>query len=347
MKKIEIWGKLPPPIGGVTIYLKRLADRLSKYTNVEVVDFSKIHKEFGVPYARASYSLPKELIHLLFGPPRVIHLNSFNVMLAACFLLLGWRHKYGITIHNQRGVLIKSNVKKIIFSLFLNRCSFIIMNDDNYRTKFSSYFNIKRNNIHILPAFIIPDNSERLGLPEEVRQFRKLHDYLLSANAFMLKREHGIDTYGLDLLIELVKYLRGEGINAGLVFCLPIIGDEDYYLELQRKVKKYNLESHILIINETICNAFEYWEISDLFVRPTNTDMEGISVKEALYVGTNVVASDVCKRPDECFLFANRNQEKLNEVVKNIYDTQKYKMNIKYDSMLDTPKEILKIYQSV
>ena len=102
-----------------------------------------------------------------------------------------------------------------------------------------------------------------------------------------------------------------------------------------------------MIINENICNAFEYWEISDLFIRPTSTDMEGISVKEALYVGTNVVASDVCIRPKECILFKKRDQEDLNNKVKSVYKSGACQKKVIYESLIDTPQEMFKIYQSL
>lgn len=51
--------------------------------------------------------------------------------------------------------------------------------------------------------------------------------------------------------------------------------------------------------------------MSDLFIRPTLTDMEGLSVKEALAFGTPVIASDVCLRPSETFLFPKQDFEML------------------------------------
>lgn len=344
--KIEIWGTLPPPIGGVTIHLKRLFNCISSMGDVYFVDFGKIKKD-AITNVRKSDIYLFEIYRLLFCEKKIIHLHSFSLLLALCFLLVGGKHIYGITIHNQRGIQVRSKLKKYIYSLFLNRCSFIIMNDENYKNKFSSYYCIRHNNIYILPAFIAPLISERKGLPSEVMRFRANHDFVISGNAFQLKKENGIDTYGLDMLIELVNELRLDGIDAGLVFCLPIIGDTDYFSEIQARISDYNLKDHMLIINENICNAFEYWEISDLFIRPTSTDMEGISVKEALYVGTNVVASDVCIRPKECILFENRNQNDLNKKVKDVFISEIYKKRVLYSSMIDTPKEIIKLYQGL
>ncbi len=347
MRNVELWGSYPPPIGGVTIYLKRLLEHLCESVEVQLIDFSGVPKPSKVPNVRACYFLPIEVLRLLFGKSKIIHLNSFSFMMSLCFLLFGWRHKYGITIHNQRGILIKSRLKRIVYSYFLNRCDFIIMNDNNYKEKFARFFKVKEEKIFVLPAFIAPTNMERRGIPVEVLKFREKHSFLISANAFQLKMENGIDTYGLDMLIELIKKLRHDGINAGLLFCLPIIGDKLYYSKIERDIYDYGLNDSVLLYNHNIANAFEFWEISDLFIRPTATDMEGISVKEALYVGTHVVASDVCKRPDECIVFSNRDQKDLYEKVISLYNSQKYKASICYNGIIDTPKEILNIYQKL
>lgn len=69
--------------------------------------------------------------------------------------------------------------------------------------------------------------SEYSGLSDNVLVFREKCDYLISANTFRLVIEDGVDLYGLDLLIELIYDLRKDGINAGLLFCLPEIGNQN------------------------------------------------------------------------------------------------------------------------
>ena len=63
-----------------------------------------------------------------------------------------------------------------------------------------------------------PTQSEYLGLSNEILLFRKQHSFLFSANAYKLRYENGIDIYGFDLLIQLVRSLKEKGINVGLVF---------------------------------------------------------------------------------------------------------------------------------
>ena len=74
--------------------------------------------------------------------------------------------------------------------------AFVVLNDDNYLLKLCSHFHCSRNNFHILPAFLPPTQAEYIGLSEDILFFRKQHSFLLSANAYKLRYENGIDIYG-------------------------------------------------------------------------------------------------------------------------------------------------------
>jgi glycogen(starch) synthase len=48
---------------------------------------------------------------------------------------------------------------------------------------------------------------------------------------------------------------------------------------------------------------------SSVFLRPTTSDGDSISLREALHFNVPVVASDAAPRPDGSILFASRDQE--------------------------------------
>ena len=316
--KIELWGTYPPPIGGVTIHILRLIHSLHK------LDPKIILKDFGGVASEYSYIVPVknkcwEFCRLLFLPTKIIHLHSNNVNAFLLLLLLGWNHRIGLTIHNKNLVKVKSAWKRIVIKWFLQRASFIILNDDGYRRQLIECFHCKEERMHILPAFLPPVEIEYQGLGGDIIGFRNQHDFLVSANAYKLRLEDDVDVYGLDLLIRLVADLKMAGIDVGLIFCLPMIGDSAYYEKCIATIEKQHLQDNILIVQKPLPNGFEVWQLSDLFIRPTSTDIEGISVKEALYCGTPAIASDVCKRPPEAILFKNRNYEDLEEKVLDFY----------------------------
>ena len=79
-------------------------------------------------------------------------------------------------------------------------------------------------------------------------------------------------------------------------------------------IKQYGLQEHIFILT----GQRELWPLMkhvDLFLRPTLSDGASVSVEEALWCGTPVVASDVCMRPQHVILFKTGDEDDLFRVV--------------------------------
>jgi glycosyltransferase involved in cell wall biosynthesis len=343
---VEVLGVYPPPLGGVSIHVKRLIHGLNKHRLVFLMNYGT--KVMECEYIKNVSMLPLLIFSLLWKRKRIVHVHSNSYIIFFLLLLFGTRHKIGVTLHNQRIIKIKSSLKQQVFKFFLRRSDFIILNSEKYSDILVQKYRLSENRLHVLPAFIPPMESEYLGLPKDVLEFREKCDYLISANAFRLVIEDGLDLYGLDLLIELIHDLReDEYINTGLLFCLPEIGNKKYYEELLEKIADYHLEEYVKIVSGVIQNAFEYWKISDVFIRPTTTDIEGISVKEALWVNTPAIASDVCERPAGTLLFENRNYLDLKDKVLKIYKKDKYETIDFRENVPDVVNEILKIYNSL
>ena len=343
---INILGVYPPPLGGVSIHVKRLIHGLNKYRLIFLINYGS--KVKGFEYIENIHSLPFYIFSLLWKRRRIIHVHSNSYVIFLLLLLFGIRHKIGVTLHNQRIARMKSSFKQFVFTSFFHRADFIILNSKKYSDILVQKYRLSENRLHVIHIFIPPMKSESCGLPKGVLEFGKKCNYLISANAFRLVIEDGLDLYGLDLLIELIHDLReDEYINTGLLFCLPEIGNKKYYEELLEKIADYHLEEYVKIVSGVIQNAFEYWKISDVFIRPTTTDIEGISVKEALWVNTPAIASDVCERPAGTLLFENRNYLDLKDKVLKIYKKDKYETIDFRENVPDVVNEILKIYNSL
>lgn len=310
--KIELWGTYPPPFGGVTIHIKRLFAYL------------KEQKEFVCSVANFNGTVddPKEhivkikhpvfvFLKLPFQKRRLIHFHSRQILGWALLRLLGFRHLKIITLHNQILRKLEGNFKRKLATFGLNGFDRILLNDQDYGEFLNSTFKVPKEKMRFVPAFIPPLKSEYRGVPQEILNFRKKKTFVISANAWMLVRIGGKDLYGAATLIDLVKRLKDDGMDVGLVFVLPQIGDEEYFSIIQQKIDQDKLKEEILIFNRPIPNAFEVWGISDLFVRPTMMDIEGISIKESLMMGTPVVASDVCARPVQCHIYPYGDLDKL------------------------------------
>jgi len=122
------------------------------------------------------------------------------------------------------------------------------------------------------------------------------------------------------------------------------VKDKAYFDMILKKIENLNLTGSVLIHNSPLSNAFDVWKQSDLFIRATTTDIEGISIKEAMYFGTRVIATDVVKRPTGIDLYQYGDYKKLCElIVKNLTHTAK----IKYNDLLDGVSKIEEIYHLV
>src|SRR5690606_7512387 len=56
-------------------------------------------------------------------------------------------------------------------------------------------------------------------------------------------------------------------------------------------------------------------EQADIILRPTNTDGDALTVREGLFLGKKVIASDVVKRPEGPYIFKNRDLNSLMDVI--------------------------------
>ena len=119
---------------------------------------------------------------------------------------------------------------------------------------------------------------------------------------------------------HLQNYLSSffSGVNSFiLVFGLA---DEFYNLsylnECKEIIKQNGIEDNIYILS----GQKQMWpiiKISNLFIRPTYIDGDPISIKEALYFGVKVIASDCCPRDKRVVLFKNRDIDSLVNIVLN------------------------------
>jgi glycosyltransferase involved in cell wall biosynthesis len=133
----------------------------------------------------------------------------------------------------------------------------------------------------------------------------------------------------------------------GFIYVIPDIGDCDYFKKMQNLVKKYNLEDNFHFYTKPVAYPAVI-NMCELFIRPTNTDGDSLSIREALILKKPVIASDASKRPEGSIIFKNRSIEdlyiKITDVINN-YD--EYRTKIKNIEFKDMAKKILEVYKKV
>jgi glycogen(starch) synthase len=133
--------------------------------------------------------------------------------------------------------------------------------------------------IEILPAFL-PGSDAPLALPADFESWSRAHRPVISAVMFYRPE------YGFELLVQTTSDLRK---NHPLLGCV-VMGDS--------KFKPEGLPPYMFAMGDvTHPSCLAVIARSDIFVRPTFSDGDAISVREAIELGTPVVASDVVSRP--------------------------------------------------
>jgi hypothetical protein len=162
----------------------------------------------------------------------------------------------------------------------------------------------------LIPAFIPPLHEKKLDLSviDKIQAVKSKYRFVCCSNAYSFTWDkNGEEIYGILQLIRVFTRLP----QFFLIISDPS-GAYNHYLN----------EKKILIPENVFVISFEhdFYEIlksSDLFIRNTTTDGDSLSVKEALFLGKNVIASDVVDRPKGCNLYSRGEDDQLFYAITN------------------------------
>jgi hypothetical protein len=168
----------------------------------------------------------------------------------------------------------------------------------------------------LAPAFISPSSAETdpCNIPAEAHDFLRNHSTVLATHGWFGYFVDGIHVYSFDLLAQLIERLRESYPGLGMFTVISGTYDAGHREQIFRMRRERGLEDHWLILEQPFSAAALYAR-SDLFLRPTITDGDSVSIRECLSLGIPVVASDCVSRPEGCFLFRNRDLSSLLDTV--------------------------------
>ena len=133
-----------------------------------------------------------------------------------------------------------------------------------------------------LPAYI-PLDAETVAkekLPAALSAFVDCHDPVITTYAWMLVRdENGDDLHSLDHCVNLVRDLRTDCPNMGLVILLANASQRDLLEQLRDHIRMRGVENQVLICDQPLRDASRLWLASDLYLRATTTDGDALSVR--------------------------------------------------------------------
>lgn len=323
-KNLLLIGPIPEPAGGVSIHIQRLGKLISPLFEINYIDESHFPKK-GIFNIR-SLNLIKYI--KLLASANIVHLHSEIhlriIHLFFCFIL---RKKCIVTIHWYSDKI--NPFIKIIHSWLLKTAKKVIVVNPEFIKNFDPTLNLI-----IKEAFIHPDMINEHPLPDYINKLieekKSKNSKILINNAWRLDFNNGVDLYGVDLCIELTKKLKNKGINVFFIFVIPDTTNNVDWLSNYKKVLIDNsLSDSFMFVFESL-SFVRLIEESDIVYRTTNTDGDALTIRESIYLGKPVIASDVTLRPSNTILFKSREIEDLFDktlYTLNNYDRLKFDIN--------------------
>jgi len=344
-------GPYPPPYGGVSIHIKRLKERLEKeWPECSVYDNSGVpKKELNIIYSKTSFKWLFDLIRTF--KKDIIHYHGYKAtdMIFLSLLVFLKRSKIVITLHSFRYDSHNINLlDRIAFWMSKKTHIYFIAVGTEIKNRIK-LLGIDNKYIEIIPAFIPPPlkEEEEKEIPLEAYNFIKSHNPVISANAFKISFHNSQDLYGIDMCVELCAALKKYYPNLGLIFCLPEIGDYPYFNKILQTINEKKIKENVFFQTKP-CQFYPLLMKCDVFARPTNTDGDAISLREALYFKIPSIASNAVPRPEGTIIFKNRDIKDFIRKTKNILDKyEEHKKRLDKVAILDNTTKVLKVYKNL
>lgn len=344
MKVLQL-GPCPPPHGGVQANLSAIREALHK-ENLPAPAIAITHAvqaETDEEVFRPANFL--QLLRLLITLDyNIIHLHIggklTNKLLGLAFVCcLVPKRKSVLTFHSGGYPKTKEGQSARPFSLrgFIFRRFDCIIGVNKEIIELFKKFGVASERIHLILPYAVSDSWREATLPETIRNFQHTHKPLLVTISGLEKE------YDLPTQIEALGLLLNDFPNAGLA----IVGAGSLRDEIEMLIKTKPHANQILLCGDISHDAaLRLVADSDLFLRTTLYDGDAISVREALYLGTPVIATDNGMRPDGVELIPIGDTNALTQKIKTTLDRERSTLPNK-KSGSENIELVLKLYNEL
>jgi glycogen synthase len=313
--RILLLGPYPPPQGGIQTHLVALQEHLRCHAiPSSVINLTRFRKEGidGVYYPHTWVQviglllrLPYDIAHLHIGGNLSARLLALAVVVSS---LPGKRTV--LTLHSggypssDRG----RNTGPLTPRAIILRRFDGLVGVNREIVSFYRRCGASETAIRLIPPYAPVSIPEGTALPSDLDQFFLSHDPVL-LSVGLLERE-----YDLPLQILTIEHIRKQFPRAGLV----MIGSGSLEQYLKGLAKKSPERDHILLCGDLPHEAtLLAIRQCSLLLRTTLYDGDALSVREALQLGTPVIATDNRMRPEGVTLIPPSDPEALRTKVVN------------------------------
>jgi glycosyltransferase involved in cell wall biosynthesis len=349
--QVAIVGPYPPPYGGMSVGIQRLG----RYLEANGVDF--------LVYNEAGRSFPAERVQgvggprrtllraFMAGPRRILHYQNLDWRMRCLVTLWGMLtgRKSVVSIHAEYHEFSMKGppLQNALIRFFLKRTSAVIACNPAIVEQIVGLTG-DRSRVHHVPAFMLPPPSAAdAALPADLEAFLAVHSPRLLWMGWA-ELWGGRDAYGLDQTLTLLERLRERFPDLGCVLWFSGIRDEAYWKALWQRCVERGLDRMLFVQNAGLPEIFPLFRRCDVYLRPTVTDGDSVSVREALALGTPVVASDAAPRPSACVTFRTSDADDfLSKVETVLGDLETARAKAASEPQEDNGGKILAIYREL
>jgi hypothetical protein len=318
-RRLAIIGALPPPYGGVSVHVSRLRSLLAR-NDVEYVLYEQNGKaDRGdakvVPLDRSPIGF---LRFLATVPERVLHLHFHNpnaLVCATSALRMRRGKQYILTLHSENLLHSWETMTRVARRLASSYCRsahhVVCVNSKIQRFVIDS-LGVREDSTSHIPAFLAPSDEESCdsNIPVAFREFLATHQTIVGSHAWFGSFHQGSHIYGLDAIARLVEEVHSTDRSIGVYTVISGCYSDAHRREVLQLRERF---AETWFINEQPFSTPAVFRKTDVFLRPTATDGDSVSVRECLFYGATVLASDAVPRPDGCVTYPFGDHKSLSE----------------------------------
>jgi len=314
-------GPYPPPEGGINRNMLAIRDELARHghqcTIIATSRSTAISSDEGVHYPRSPFGLIKLLLTRSYD---VLHLHvggdiSRRVLslILVCGLLGRGRnilsfHSGGYTETAEGKAATARSIRGFIFRRFAR----VIAVNPALAEIFEQY-GVASDKVRVIYPFVhrSPDKGAKIPIP--IREFAE------SSKPFLLTVGLLEDEYDLFMQIDAMEDVLGKLPEAGLM----IVGSGSLEERLRAAIESKPYANRIYLAGDVEHKVtLNLIDDCDILLRTTLFDGDAISVREALSLGTSVIATDNKMRPDGVRLIPIGDRKSLVDEIVNIADSE-------------------------
>ena len=339
-------GPFAPPHGGVQANLAAIREALlargiacpvvtlTRSPNSTTNDADVYRPKNAFHFIRFLIRLRYDIVHLHLGGNLTLRLLGVTLL---CTLLPG--RKNVLTFHSGGYAASGAGTTARPWTLrgFVFRRVDKIIGVNREIVKMFERFGVPPDKVCLIPPHSLKTPTSETEIPDRLREFLETHEPVL-LSVGLLEPE-----YSLPLQIEVLGLVRKSFPKAGLI----MIGSGSQEQALRNLIEKQTYAQEIMLCGDTEHEVtIKVIAKSDLMLRTTVYDGDAISVREAIHIGTPVIATDNGMRPNGVRLIGSANLNELYVAIKECLAAPKKSESVSTDEN-ENIEAVLKLYNEL